>query len=243
MILYTRVCIIIITLSWLLVMIYCIIIIIKQVDTRVGMIPSSITRDRMHVLEGRTATVYMHEITLHSTAQNSTRNTELVQHRRAQQSGTTTCFFVRRLAGACHFLSPASPSCEHCNPRVGRTPWRERPFTFHDAVVGFFGRCQTWKCLFFAIGGIDKFCRLLSAHPRPNIFNETPGRRPPHIASRRVETVTVGWVGAPNERAALIFDRQSLVLSNDVCQGLGISRTRLFTPMLYMGNISWGIKL
>ena len=37
------------------------------------------------------------------------------------------------------------------------------------------------------------------------IFCETPGRRPPHITGRRVNTVTLEWVGAPNERALFRF--------------------------------------
>ena len=52
---------------------------------------------------------------------------------------------------------------------------------------------------------------------------QTPGRRPPPITGRFVKTVTRGWVGAPNERAPLDFMAQSLVLSIDVCPGLGIS--------------------
>ena len=33
----------------------------------------------------------------------------------------------------------------------------------------------------------------------------TPGRRLPHITGRRVNTVTRGWVGAPNECAPFRF--------------------------------------
>ena len=31
---------------------------------------------------------------------------------------------------------------------------------------------------------------------------QTPGRRPPRITGRDVNTVTIGWVGAPNERTS-----------------------------------------
>ena len=41
-----------------------------------------------------------------------------------------------------------------------------------------------------------------------------------------VNTVTRGWVGAPNERAPFSFMAQSLVLSIAVCPGLGISPLR-----------------
>ena len=52
---------------------------------------------------------------------------------------------------------------------------------------------------------------------------QTPGRRPPLITGRFVNTVTRGWFGAPNERTRSDFIAQSLVLSIDVCPGLGIS--------------------
>ena len=32
-------------------------------------------------------------------------------------------------------------------------------------------------------------------------FSQTPGRRPPRITGLRVNTVTLEWVGASNERA------------------------------------------
>ena len=54
-------------------------------------------------------------------------------------------------------------------------------------------------------------------------FYQTPGRRPPPITGRFVNTVTRGWVGAPNGRAPFRFTAQSLVLSIDVCPGLGNS--------------------
>ena len=39
----------------------------------------------------------------------------------------------------------------------------------------------------------------------PMFFYETPGRRSPLATGRRVTTVTLGWVGAPNERATFRF--------------------------------------
>ena len=33
------------------------------------------------------------------------------------------------------------------------------------------------------------------------VFPQTTGRRLPHITGLRVNSVTLGWVGAPNERA------------------------------------------
>ena len=46
---------------------------------------------------------------------------------------------IRRLASARHG-SPAV--CEHCDQRVGRTPYDERaPFKFHGAAVGVVDQC------------------------------------------------------------------------------------------------------
>ena len=56
---------------------------------------------------------------------------------------------------------------------------------------------------------------------------QTPGPRPPRITGRFVNTVTRGWVGAPNERAPSDFIAQPLVLSIGVCRGLGISPLRI----------------
>ena len=41
--------------------------------------------------------------------------------------------------------------------------------------------------------------------PAAKYFSQTPGRRPPHITGLRVNSVTLGWVGAPNERAPFRF--------------------------------------
>ena len=58
-------------------------------------------------------------------------------------------------------------------------------------------------------------------------FYQTAGRRPPHLTGRRVDTVILGWVGGPNERAPFRFMTKSLVLSTDVCSGLAISPLRV----------------
>ena len=50
---------------------------------------------------------------------------------------------------------------------------------------------------------------------------QTPGRRPPRITGRFVNTVARGWVGAPNERAPLRF-HGAVVGFVDRC----LSRTR-----------------
>ena len=55
---------------------------------------------------------------------------------------------------------------------------------------------------------------------------QTPGRRPPPITGRFVNTVTRGWVGARIVQTRADFMAQSLVLSVDVCPGLGISPFR-----------------
>ena len=49
-------------------------------------------------------------------------------------------------------------------------------------------------------------------------YYQTPGRRPPCITGRRVNTVTREWVGALDERAPIRFHDAIVVLSIDVCQ-------------------------
>ena len=49
---------------------------------------------------------------------------------------------------------------------------------------------------------------------------QTPGRRPPPLTGRFVNTVTRGWVGALTSAFRSDFMAQSLVLSIDVCRGL-----------------------
>ena len=57
-------------------------------------------------------------------------------------------------------------------------------------------------------------------------FYQTPGRRPPRITGRFVNTVTRGWVGPPKERARLRF-HGAVVDFVDVCRGPGISPLRI----------------
>ena len=55
---------------------------------------------------------------------------------------------------------------------------------------------------------------------------QTPGPRPPHITARVVNTLTRGWVRAPNERASFRF-HGAIVGFVDRCRGLGISPLRI----------------
>ena len=64
-------------------------------------------------------------------------------------------------------------------------------------------------------------------HQPPNVAYHTPGRRPPHITGRHVNTVTRGWVEAPNERTPFRFRDAVVGLSIDVCRGLGITQLRI----------------
>ena len=55
----------------------------------------------------------------------------------------------------------------------------------------------------------------------PLFFYHTPGQRPPHITGHCVNTVTLGWIGAPNERTpSIVYD--AVVGFVDRC----LSRTR-----------------
>ena len=77
------------------------------------------------------------------------------------------------------------------------------------------------KGLFFAIGeGYFVACFLHSSAQM--CLYQAPGRRPPPITGRFVNTVTRGWVGAPDERAPFRFHGAVVGLSIDVCRGLGI---------------------
>ena len=56
--------------------------------------------------------------------------------------------------------------------------------------------------LFFAIGVGSRFFVACFLHNSAQIYSyQTPGRRPSPITGRFVNTVTRGWVGAPNGRA------------------------------------------
>ena len=62
------------------------------------------------------------------------------------------------------------------------------------------------KGLFFAIGEGPRIFVACFLHSSAHMcLYQTPGRRPPPITGRFVNTVTRGWVGAPNERAPFRF--------------------------------------
>ena len=57
------------------------------------------------------------------------------------------------------------------------------------------------KCLIFAVGDGSILFVICSLHTSGQMFfSQTPGRRPPCMTGLRVNSVTLGWVGAPNER-------------------------------------------
>ena len=67
--------------------------------------------------------------------------------------------------------------------------------------------------------GTDNFCLLHGSAQM--FFYQTPGRHPPPVTGRFVNTVTRGWVGTPNERALFRF-HGAVVCFVDAC----LSRTR-----------------
>ena len=69
--------------------------------------------------------------------------------------------------------------------------------------------------------GIENFCRLFLHSSAQMCLYQTPGRRPPPITGRFVNTLTRGWVGAPNELAPFRF-HGAVVGFVDRC----LSRTR-----------------
>ena len=63
--------------------------------------------------------------------------------------------------------------------------------------------------------------RMFSTQQRPMCLYQTPGRRPPRITRRVVNTLPRGWVGTPNELAPSRF-RGAVVGRVDRC----LSKTR-----------------
>ena len=77
---------------------------------------------------------------------------------------------------------------------------------------------------FFAIGeGSRMFVTCFLHSSAQMCLYQTPGRRPPPITGRFVNTVTRGWVEPLTSAPRSDFMAQSLFLSIDVCPGLGIS--------------------
>ena len=65
---------------------------------------------------------------------------------------------------------------------------------------------QTWKEVYFCHRRrIEKLCRLFYTQQPQMCLYETPGRHPPRITGRFVNTVTRRWVGAPNEHVPFRF--------------------------------------
>ena len=58
--------------------------------------------------------------------------------------------------------------------------------------------CPNQTFLFSAIGKGSTFLLICFLYASgQTFFSKTPGRRPPHITGRGVNSVTLGWVGAP----------------------------------------------
>ena len=82
------------------------------------------------------------------------------------------------------------------------------------------------RSIFYHWRGIENFCRLFSTHPWTMFLYQTPGRRPPRITGRAVNTVTRGCGSEPVTSAPRSeFMTQQLVLSIGVCQD---SKSRRF---------------
>ena len=76
----------------------------------------------------------------------------------------------------------------------------------------------------FAIGDGSRFLVICFLYTG----GQTPGRRPPYTTGLRVNSVALGWVGAPNERAPLrvhdadaVFSTRCLTRTRIADQGLG----------------------
>ena len=78
------------------------------------------------------------------------------------------------------------------------------------------------KCLFFAFGEGSRFfvvCFLYTSGQM--FFSQTPSRRLPHITGLRVNSLTLGWDGAPNERALFRFHYAIAVFAERCLARLG----------------------
>ena len=89
------------------------------------------------------------------------------------------------------------------------------------------------KGLFFAIGeGSRNFASCFLHSSAQMCLYQTPGRRPTIITGRFVNTVTRGWVGAPNEHAPFRF-HGAVVDFVDRC----LSRTRNLAASNYLSFV------
>ena len=110
------------------------------------------------------------------------------------------------------------PTPHHCQPG----PCRARPVNVDDGledirwIRGLGGEKlpaasnallpNLTNGLFFAIGvGSRIFVACFLHSSAPMCLYQTPGRRPPRVTGRVVNTVTRGWVGSPNERTPFRF--------------------------------------
>ena len=104
------------------------------------------------------------------------------------------------------------------------------------------------KCLFFAIGDGSRFFVICFLYTSGQMFfSQTPGRRPPYITGLRVNSVTLGWFGAPNERAPLrahdstaVFAVRCLTSTPIADQGLGgFMNIALASPAQLIFSVSY----
>ena len=104
------------------------------------------------------------------------------------------------------------------------------------------------KCLFFAIGDGSRFFVICFLRTSGQLFfSQTPGRRPPYITGLRVNSVTLGWFGAPNERAPLrahdstaVFAVRCLTSTPIADQGLGgFMNIALASPAQLIFSVSY----
>ena len=83
------------------------------------------------------------------------------------------------------------------------------------------------NCLFFAIVEGSRTFVVCFLHTSGEIcFCRTRGRSPPQITSHRVNTVTLGWVGALSERGPFRF-YDAIAVFVDRCRGRGLSPFRM----------------
>ena len=64
--------------------------------------------------------------------------------------------------------TPHRPSCEHCDPRVSRSPNERVPFRFQDTIVDFVERCR-WRTRNLAVFRVKHTADLFSGRSCPEL--------------------------------------------------------------------------
>ena len=125
-------------------------------------------------------------------------------------------------------------------PKIHVDPWSRGGEVARDVLRSL---PKPDKLLFLAIGDGSRFFVICFLYTSGQMFfSQTPGRRPPYITGLRVNSPTLGWIGAPNELAPLrvhdaiaVFVARCLTRTPIADQGLwGFMNMRWIRPRKYI---------